>query len=120
MKIATKRRKRVQLSRFLCLFAAHKVGKQAEHPQGSTFAGKVHCLPMRNASFPLTLALSLREREQLSTLSDVPTLRLPAPRRDFVEALRLRTQPANHLPLPTGERRGEGNERAHRRNGAGL
>jgi hypothetical protein len=58
--------------------------------------------------FPLTLALSLREREKLSTLSDIPMFRLPAPRCDLSKRSECAPKWHTILPLPVGEGRGEG------------
>ena len=58
-------------------------------------------------AFPLTLALSLGEREPAASRSDLPTARPASP----VAGLSLRRQTI--LPLPQGEGRGEGEGRAY-------
>ena len=77
--------------------------------------GGTQCLPMRDASFPLTLILSLREREQLPTLSDIPMFRMPAPRCDMSKCSECAPKWQTILHLPMGEGRGEGKEHARRR-----
>jgi hypothetical protein len=63
---------------------------------------------MSKAFFPLTLTLSLREREQFLMLSALARLCWPLPRCNRSKRSDSRPKRRTILPLPKGEGRGEG------------